>query len=142
MSRGCPWRCDFCASTVMLASRYRQRPIGDVVRDMGAIHQVRDHPFVEFADDNTFVDKAWGKELCRRIAPLGISWFTETDISVADDPELLDLMREAGCRQVLIGLESPTRGPLAAIELPAHFKPRTAAPPRNPPPPLQHPHTT
>ena len=68
---------------------------------------VRDHPFIEFADDNTFVDKAWGKELCRRLAPLGVKWFTETDISVADDPELLDLMREAGCRQVLIGLESP-----------------------------------
>ena len=37
-----------------------------------------------------------------------IKWFTETDISVADDPELLTLMREAGCAQVLIGLESPT----------------------------------
>jgi radical SAM superfamily enzyme YgiQ (UPF0313 family) len=125
-SRGCPWRCDFCASTVMLASRYRKRPIDDVVRDIAAIQQVRECPFVEFADDNTFVDKAWGKELCRRIAPLNISWFTETDISVADDPELLDLMREAGCRQVLIGLESPARGPLAGIELRADFKARTA----------------
>ena len=36
-------------------------------------------------------------------------WFTETDISVADDAELLALMREAGCAQVLIGFESPTR---------------------------------
>ena len=68
---------------------------------------MRPHPFIEFADDNTFVDKTWGKELCRQLAPLGVHWFTETDISVADDPELLDLMRAAGCRQVLIGLESP-----------------------------------
>ena len=67
-------------------------------------------PFIEFADDNTFVDKAWGKELCRQLAPLHVKWFTETDISVADDAELLDLMRDAGCRQVLIGLESPAQG--------------------------------
>lgn len=125
-SRGCPWRCDFCASTVMLGQRYRKRPVAHVVRDIEAILAVRAHPFIEFADDNTFVDKAWGKALCRAIAPLGLRWFTETDISVADDPELLDLMREAGCRQVLIGLESPAQGPLRGIELRADFKARTA----------------
>ena len=36
-----------------------------------------------------------------------IRWFTETDISIADDDELLDLLADSGCRQVLIGLESP-----------------------------------
>jgi radical SAM superfamily enzyme YgiQ (UPF0313 family) len=125
-SRGCPWRCDFCASTVMLGQRYRKRRVADVVRDIEAIMAVRPHPFIEFADDNTFVDKGWGKELCRAIAPLGIRWFTETDISVADDPELLGLMRESGCRQVLIGLESPTGGTLRGIELKSDFKRRTA----------------
>jgi radical SAM superfamily enzyme YgiQ (UPF0313 family) len=124
-SRGCPWRCDFCASTVMLAARYRKRPVDDVLRDIREIQRVRERPFIEFADDNTFVDKAWGKQLCRRLEPLGLSWFTETDISVADDPELLDLMREAGCRQVLIGLESPARAPLVGIELRSDFKARS-----------------
>ncbi|OFW07485.1 MAG: hypothetical protein A3H96_07030 [Acidobacteria bacterium RIFCSPLOWO2_02_FULL_67_36] len=125
-SRGCPWRCDFCASNVMLAERYRKRPVGDVVRDIEAIRQVRERPFIEFADDNTFVDKRWGKALCRRLAPLHLHWFTETDITVADDPELLDLMREAGCRQVLVGLESPTASALQGVELHADFKARTA----------------
>ena len=125
-SRGCPWRCDFCASTVMLEQRYRRRPVADIVRDIEAIRAMRDHPFIEFADDNTFVDKTWGKALCRAIAPLRLRWFTETDISVADDPELLTLMRQAGCRQVLIGLESPLAGPLNGIELRSNFKARTA----------------
>jgi radical SAM superfamily enzyme YgiQ (UPF0313 family) len=125
-SRGCPWRCDFCASNVMLGQRYRKRPVADVIRDINAIVRVRPHPFIEFADDNTFVDKKWGKELCRQLAPLHLRWFTETDISVADDPELLDLMRIAGCRQVLIGLESPAGGPLQGIEAKANFKARTA----------------
>jgi radical SAM superfamily enzyme YgiQ (UPF0313 family) len=126
-SRGCPWRCDFCASNVMLRQAYRKRPVADVVRDLRAITRLHEAPFIEFADDNTFVDRAWGKELCRALIPLGLKWFTETDISVADDPELLRLMRAARCRQVLIGLESPGQGALEGVELRANFKARRGA---------------
>jgi radical SAM superfamily enzyme YgiQ (UPF0313 family) len=121
-SRGCPWRCDFCASTVMLNEKYRKRPVSQIVRDIEAICRVHPHPFIEFADDNTFVDKAWGRELCRALIPLHLKWFTETDVTVAEDPELLDLMRRAGCRQVLVGLESPERSALEGVELRANRK--------------------
>lgn len=126
-TRGCPWRCDFCASTVMLGQPYRKRPVEDVIRDIVAIQRVRPRPFIEFADDNTFVDKSWGKELCRRLERLRVPWFAETDISVADDPALLEMMRKSGCRQVLIGLESPDQSPLEGIELRRNFKARRAA---------------
>jgi radical SAM superfamily enzyme YgiQ (UPF0313 family) len=52
-----------------------------------------------------------------------VHWFTETDISVAEDEELLDLLAESGCRQVLIGLESPTAGGLDRID-PRNWKQR------------------
>jgi radical SAM superfamily enzyme YgiQ (UPF0313 family) len=121
-SRGCPWRCDFCASTVMLSQKYRKRPVGQVIRDIRAITQLRPRPFIEFADDNTFVDKQWGKDLCRAMIPLNLKWFTETDITVADNEQLLDLMHDAGCRQVLIGLESPTPAGLHGMELHKNMK--------------------
>jgi len=108
----------------MLNEPYRKRPVRDVVRDIQAVRRLRKRPFIEFADDNTFVDHAWGKALCRELIPLGINWFTETDISLADDPELLRLMRRARCRQVLIGLESPDQSALEGIELRANFKSR------------------
>jgi radical SAM superfamily enzyme YgiQ (UPF0313 family) len=123
-TRGCPWRCDFCASNVMLGRPYRKRPVEQIIRDIRAIRQVREHPFIEFADDNTFVDKTWSKELCRALAPLRLKWFTETDISIAEDEGLLELMRDAGCRQVLIGLESPRPEPLNGVEMRANFKAR------------------
>jgi radical SAM superfamily enzyme YgiQ (UPF0313 family) len=123
-TRGCPWRCDFCASNVMLDRPYRKRPVEEVIRDIRAVRRLRPRPFIEFADDNTFVDHAWGQELCRQLIPLGVNWFTETDISVGDDVELLRLMRQAHCRQVLIGLESPDRSALEGIELRADFKSR------------------
>jgi radical SAM superfamily enzyme YgiQ (UPF0313 family) len=69
-SRGCPWLCDFCASAIMLGEKYRKRPIEHILRDIQAIRRIREHPFIEFADDNTFVDKAWGRELCRHLIPL------------------------------------------------------------------------
>mgnify|MGYP003352338587 CR=1 FL=1 len=125
-TRGCPWRCEFCASTVTLRCPYRRRPVDQVVRDIQAIQALHEHPFIEFADDNTFVDKRWGRELCEALQPLDIKWFTETDISVADDPVLLDMMRDAGCRQVLVGLESPGGVGLNGLELHANRKARWA----------------
>lgn len=123
-SRGCPWRCDFCASSVMLNQSYRKRPVDHVIRDILEIKKLCQRPFVEFADDNTFVDYRWGKQLCRALIPLQVSWFTETDVSVADDTELLELMYRAKCRQVLIGLESPQPEGLQGIELKTDFKAR------------------
>jgi hypothetical protein len=41
---------------------------------------------------------------------------------VADDPQLLDLIRESGCRQVLIGLESPRSEGLDGLELRGNWK--------------------
>ena len=126
-TRGCPWRCDFCASSVMLQMPYRRRPVDHVVRDIRAITKRHPSAFIEFADDNTFVDKEWSKALCRALVPLKIKWFTETDITVADDPELLELMRQSGCRQVLIGLESPSAGALAGVEQRADIKTKWVA---------------
>jgi radical SAM superfamily enzyme YgiQ (UPF0313 family) len=124
--RGCPWRCDFCASTVMLRRPYRKRPIEDVVRDVQAILRHAPDAFLELADDNTFVDPEWGLRLCRALEPLGVRWFTETDLSIADHPELLRALARAGCRQVLIGLESPDRAALEGVELRSDFKARRA----------------
>ena len=126
-SRGCPWLCDFCASTVMLGKPYRRRPVDQVIRDLREIQRLHPQPFIEFADDNTFVDKVWGRQLCRALIPLRLKWFTETDLSVAGDVELLKLMAQAGCRQVLIGLESPSAAPLEGVEQRANRKARWAA---------------
>jgi radical SAM superfamily enzyme YgiQ (UPF0313 family) len=124
--RGCPWRCEFCANSILLTPRFKQKPVGKVMEEIRAIRSIWDQPFIEFADDNTFVNKTYGRELMEAIGPEGLRWFTETDVSVADDPVLLDLMREAGCYEVLIGFESPTEEGLEGIELKGNWKRRQA----------------
>ncbi|MDG1432136.1 MAG: radical SAM protein [Paracoccaceae bacterium] len=114
-SRGCPINCEFCAASIRITSSYQQKPVDMVISELRAVTEAVDLPFVEFADDNTFVNKKWGKALLREMRGLNLRWFTETDITVADDPELLDLMAQAGCRQILIGLESPSAKGVAGV---------------------------
>jgi radical SAM superfamily enzyme YgiQ (UPF0313 family) len=114
-TRGCPLHCEFCAASRIYGG-YKLKPVEKVVRDLRAAKGRWRHPFVELADDNTFVNKEWSRELVRAIGDEEVHWFTETDVSVADDPELLDLLGRSGCRQLLIGFESPNAGSLEGID--------------------------
>jgi radical SAM superfamily enzyme YgiQ (UPF0313 family) len=116
-SRGCPHRCEFCAASVILTDQYKQKPIAKVLAEIERILTIWDRPFIEFADDNSFVNHAYWRELLPQLKGKGLRWFAETDLSVAEDQELLGLMRETGCAQVLIGLESPTNAGLGGLEL-------------------------
>ena len=115
-SRGCPHNCEFCAGSRSFGPGYRQKGVDQVIRELEAVCEIWERPFIEFADDNLFVDRKWSRDLLERIAPLGVRWFAETDLSVADDPQLLRSLRPAGCYQLLIGLESLSRENLRAIE--------------------------
>ena len=120
--RGCPWRCDFCAASIRISPTYKVKPIDKVIAEIRRIKEIWPNPFIEFADDNSFVNKAHSKRLLRSLINENIRWFTETDVSVADDSELLELMRESGCAQVLIGFESPSRRGLNGLEERTNWK--------------------
>lgn len=115
-TRGCPWDCDFCAASKLYGPRYRLKPVEHVLEEVDAIRSLWRRPFIEFADDNTFVHRPWAKRLLSELADRQIRYFTETDVSVADDEELLDLLYPSGCRQVLIGFESPRRAGLEGLD--------------------------
>jgi len=107
-TRGCPIGCSFCGAS-RLISPYRKKAQSQIRSELEAILAIWPRPFIELADDNTFLDKTWSRDLARTLGDYPAKWFTETDISFADDPELLELCAAAGCRQVLIGLESGSR---------------------------------
>jgi len=123
-SRGCPHKCEFCASSILLTSRYKVKPVQKVLAEIRAIKSIWPRPFIEFADDNSFVRRTHAKELLRALAKEDLRWFTEADLRVSEDDELLKLMRDSGCQQVLIGFESPRRASLDGIETNANWKAR------------------
>lgn len=121
-SRGCPHRCSFCASSVMLTDNYLQKPVGKVLAEIDRIKEIWEHPFIEFADDNSFVNKSYWKELLPELASRRVKWFTESDLSFSDDEELLAMLHKSGCAQVLIGFESPVQDALSGIDMKNDWK--------------------
>lgn len=121
-SRGCPHFCSFCASSKLLTRKYKQKPVEKVLAEIDKIKSIWRNPFIEFADDNSIVDKKYWKELLPQLKSRNIKWFTETDISVGTDDELLRMMRDSGCYEVLIGLESPVKEGLNGIEMRNNWK--------------------
>ncbi len=108
-TRGCPLNCSFCSVKAINGTRYRLRPIPDVVAEIGLIREKA----VLVVDDNLIgtrpehIERA--KALFRAMidANLRKEWIGQVTINFADDEELLSLATRAGCRGVFIGFESP-----------------------------------
>ena len=121
-SRGCPHSCEFCASSILITKKYKQKPMDKVLAEIDKIKTIWEYPMIELAEDNTFINKEYWKELLPQLKEKKIRWFTETDISLADDDDMLKLLSESGCAQVLIGFESPELGSLDGIETKSNWK--------------------
>ena len=124
-ARGCPLDCSFCGAS-RLISPFKIKPIHRIRLELEAILEIWPHPFIELADDNTFVSKTWARDLVRLLAQYPVRWFTETDLSVADDDKLLELLAKSGCAQLLIGLESVDPAALSCTDS-RHWKQRQLA---------------
>jgi radical SAM superfamily enzyme YgiQ (UPF0313 family) len=121
-SRGCPLRCEFCAASILLTRRYKQKRIESVLAEIDRICELWPRPFLEFADDNAFVNRSWWKAFLPELKKRRVKWFAETDVAVHEDLDLLAMMRESGCAQVLIGFESPVPSGLEGLEMRSDWK--------------------
>ncbi len=121
-SRGCPHRCEFCAASILFTQKYKQKPVDKVIAEIDKIKSIWRRPFIEFVDDNGFIDRNYWRTLLPQLAKRKVPWFAETDIGIADDPGLLTLMADSHCAQILIGLESPVLAGMDGMELRANWK--------------------
>lgn len=108
VGRGCRRRCEFCSISAYYEGCYRHRRIADIVSE---IQTCRNKLFF-FVDDSIFSDKAFAKALFLEVKKLKIIWTTQITLDIAQDEELLVLMRQSGCLLVLIGFESVNAGNL------------------------------
>ena len=100
--RGCRFACRFCSISGFFGSRYQGRPIEVIVEEIRRL-KTRN---LFLIDDNIVSDLDRAKDLFRALIPLRIRWVSQGSITMADDEELLELMRRSGCVGVLIGFES------------------------------------
>ena len=106
VTRGCPHDCEFCASAKLYGEMYRHKSVEQVINEILTIKGYWKRPFIYFTDDNMLVNRSFSKKLLKNIIPLKIRWFAFSDISIAGDDELLELLALSGCTQITFGLES------------------------------------
>ena len=113
-SRGCPFNCDFCNITALLGHKPRTKTALQVVAELDSLYSSGWRGDVFFVDDNFIGNK---KILKTEVLPALIAWrkdktglpfTTELSINLADDPELLGLMVEAGFTRAFVGIETPS----------------------------------
>jgi Fe-S oxidoreductase len=101
-SRGCPYDCEFCCIGQTLGSHYRVRPVQEVIAEIESV----DSPHLFFVDDALGLNRNAAKKLFTKMMPLRRQWLAQGTVSLAEDLELLGLMKRAGCLGLLIGFES------------------------------------
>ncbi|MFH0916719.1 MAG: radical SAM protein, partial [bacterium] len=108
-SRGCPFGCEFCSVVLMFGRRVRTIEPAEVVKHIKRLKPEK----LFFYDDNFLISKRRGKELLAQMIreKLEVPFFAQirVDSVYKDgkvDQELLDLLWNAGCRIVYLGLES------------------------------------
>jgi radical SAM superfamily enzyme YgiQ (UPF0313 family) len=118
-SRGCPFNCDFCNVTALLGHRPRVKTAAQIVAELDGLYALGWRKNVFFVDDNFIGNK---KQIKSEVLPaliewrkdkIGLAFSTEASINLADDPELLRLMTQAGFDTVFVGIETPNEDSLA-----------------------------
>lgn len=119
-SRGCPFDCEFCDVTAKFGHAPRTKTAVQLLSELDALRASGWRGQVFFVDDNLIGNKrALKTELLpalrdwQRRQGGGFPFFTEASINLADDPELMAMMREAGFDAVFIGIETPDASALA-----------------------------
>lgn len=111
-ARGCPFQCEFCDIIVVYGRRPRAKRVEQVLAEIEECHRLGARQ-VFVVDDNFIGNKKLAKELLREIARWGrahgypIDFNTEVSLNVAQDEELLELLRDAHFTTVFVGIESP-----------------------------------
>ncbi len=111
-SRGCPFTCEFCDIIVMFGRKPRMKSTAQIEGELEAL-RARGMRSVFFVDDNMIGNKKEAKKLFAFIGDYQrkhgwpFAFGTEVSINLAQDEELMGLMRAAGFHWVFIGVESP-----------------------------------
>jgi radical SAM superfamily enzyme YgiQ (UPF0313 family) len=112
-SRGCPFDCEFCDITAVYGRKPRTKTPEQMIGELEALLATGWNGSIFIVDDNFIGNKVKSKAMLRAIIDwqrergVCVNFITEASINLVDDPELLDLMVQAGFKKVFVGIESP-----------------------------------
>jgi len=113
-SRGCPFDCEFCDIVNLNGRIPRTKDPEQLIKELNSLENIGYKGSVFLVDDNFIGNKTTVKELLRKLiewrnnSKFKPTFMTEASLNIADDDELLNLMRSAGFDSLFIGLETPS----------------------------------
>jgi len=104
-SKGCPFRCHFCALWKINGGKYYMRSSESVVAELAGLPE----KYIDFAEDNALHNIPRAEKMCRMIKEHGIKktykLYARSD-TVVRNPHIIEAWKEIGMELILIGLES------------------------------------
>ena len=113
----CPWNCSFCENEHYHRRKYRKRPIHHILEEIRIAVVEYNVQQILFCDELFGADKKYLRKLCAKFKELDFSfiWQCETRIGQLSREDM-EIMYDAGCRGLLIGVESGSPAVLDRIK--------------------------
>ena len=121
LSRGCPFTCEFCDIIELYGRKPRVKTSDQMLTELESLRQLGYRGHVDFVDDNLIGNRRVMKPLLSALAEWNnerqrpFEFSTEASINLADDDELLQLMKEANFFAIFVGIESPDTDTLISM---------------------------
>ncbi|MCW6507398.1 B12-binding domain-containing radical SAM protein [Lichenifustis flavocetrariae] len=121
-SSGCPYRCEFCDIPALYGRQARLKTPEQLLAELDAFISQPAHPAViYFVDDNFIANRKATKEMLPHLVEwqkkhdYPLQFACEATLNMAKQPEILELMKQAGFFTVFVGIETPELDALKAI---------------------------
>lgn len=113
LSRGCPFTCEFCDIIELYGRKPRIKVAEQMIAELDALWSLGYRGHVDFVDDNLIGNRKVMKPLLVALAEWNkkrnypFEFSTEASINLAEDDELLEMMKRANFFAIFVGIESP-----------------------------------
>ncbi len=106
-SRGCPFDCVFCSSSLQFGKRWRGHSDSRVIEELRILHEKYKIREIEFLDDTFTLNRRRAIRIAERIREEGldISWSASSRVDLFTD-DVARAMKAGGCHTVYLGIES------------------------------------
>ena len=106
-TRGCPMQCSFCSSAALHGHHLRRRSYENVCDEIELRLKEQKIDTIAFMDDTFTLNKKFVKDFCSEVKRRNLKfWWGCTSRVDSLDEELLQIMKDAGCITIFIGVES------------------------------------